>query len=407
MKLNDQTCKHAKPKDKAYKLFDGGGLYLQVNKSGSRLWRLKYYFLNKEKKLSIGEYPIISLSMARDEREKAKKLIAQGIDPSQHKQDIKNDRIEEQNNTFEVIAREWYQMKSSEWSAVNTNTVLGRLEKDVFPVIGSVPIKDITHTMLLDLANTVKQRGASELAKRIIQMSKHIFQFAIITGRAEKNIAEDLKGLVKHESKTHFASIEVHEIPKFLKDLENHKHNLNRQTYLAVKLLMLTFVRTGEMIKAEWQEFDEDNSQWIIPAKRMKMKKDHIVPLSRQAMQVLKEIRQLHNHPKFVFPSRNSHVNHMSNNTILMALNRMGYKGIMTGHGFRSLAMSAIMEKLGYRHEVPDAQLAHAKRGDVNRAYDRAKFLDERVVMMQEWADYLNECGQHGIKIVGKSAKSI
>lgn len=166
-------------------------------------------------------------------------------------------------------------------------------------------------------------------------------------------------------------------------DLREHKAKLNRQTYLALYLMMFTFVRTGELIKAEWSEIDFEAKQWIIPARRMKMKKDHIVPLSRQSMDIFRELRELHNHPVYVFPSRNSNKKHMSSNTILMALDRMGYRGKMTGHGFRALAMSTIMEKLGYRHEVPDAQLAHAKKGDVNRAYDRAKFLEERIVMMQ------------------------
>lgn len=401
MKLNDKMCKAAKPKEKPYKMFDGGGLYLEVKPSSSKLWRLKYRFLDKEKKLCIGEYPAISLAEARNHRDEAKRLLVNGIDPSAAKQEIKKERIKESVNTFEMIAREWHEHKKSEWSETNAQTVLNRLEKDVFPIIGKYPIKTLTHKMLLDLAHSIKERGAHELAKRVIQMSKHIYQYAIVTGRADNNIAEDLKGLVKSEPKSHFAAIEAHDLPQFIFDLRNHKAKLNRQTYLAVEFMMLTFVRTGEMIKAEWQEFNFDEKVWIVPAKRMKMKKEHIVPLSTQAIAILKELRELHNHPVYVFPSRNTRNNHMSNNTILMALRRMGYQGKMTGHGFRSLAMSTIMEKLNYRHEVPDAQLAHAKRGDVNRAYDRAKFLDERVVMMQEWADYLDKCAAQGQVVVG------
>jgi len=275
------------------------------------------------------------------------------------------------------------------------------LEKDVFPIIGKYPIKLITHKMLLDLAHSVKERGANELAKRIIQMSVHIFRYAIVTGRADKNIAEDLKGMVKSEPKSHFAAIESKELPEFISDLRNHKAKLNRQTYLAVNFMMLTFVRTSEMIKAEWSEFDFENKIWLIPAKRMKMNKDHIVPLSRQSIKILEELREIHHHPKYVFPSRINRDNHMSNNTVLMAIKRMGYEGRMTGHGFRALAMSTIMEKLGYRHEVPDAQLAHAKKGDVARAYDRAKFLEERTVMMQKWADYLDNIAYGGVVISG------
>lgn len=390
MKLTAKACEAAKPKDKAYKLFDGGGLYLEVKPPNSKLWRMKYRYLGKEKKLCIGEYPTISLAAARDHREEAKKLLANGHDPSAVKQEIKQEKIQEQANTFEAIAREWHEHKKSEWSEVNTKTVLDRLERDVFPEIGKYPIKIITHKMILDLANSVKQRGANELAKRIIQMCRHIYRYAIVTGRADTNIAEDLKGMVKAKPKSHFAAIEAKELPQFISDLRDHKAKLNRQTYLAVNFMMLTFVRTGEMIGAKWEEFDLEQKQWIVPAERMKMDKEHIVPLSRQAIEILEELRELHNHPTYVFPSRTNRTNTMSNNTILMALDRMGYRGKMTGRGFRALAMSTIMEKLGYRHEVPDAQLAHAKRGDVARAYDRAKFLPERAKMMQEWADYID-----------------
>lgn len=404
MKLTAKAVEAAKPKEKSYKIFDGGGLYLEVKPPNSKLWRLKYRFLGKEKKLCIGEYPAISLADAREHREQAKKLLAGGHDPSAVKQEIKQEKITEAGNTFEVIAREWHEHKKPEWSKTNAETVIKRLEKDVFPVIGKYPIKVITHKMLLDLAQTVKERGAHELAKRIVQICRHIYQYAIITGRADKNIAEDLKGLVKSEPKSHFAAIESRDLPQFIYDLRSHKAKLSRQTYLAVNLMMLTFVRTGEMIRAEWNEFDLDSKEWLIPAQRMKMKKEHIVPLSRQAIEILQELRELHNHPKYVFPSRNSRNNTMSNNTILMALGRMGYRGKMTGHGFRALAMSTIMEKLHYRHEVPDAQLAHAKRGDVARAYDRAKFLPERTKMMQEWADYLDNIAQGGTVIAGDFA---
>jgi len=402
MKLTAKACETAKPKDKAYKLFDGGGLYLEVKPSNSKLWRLKYRYLGKEKKLCIGEYPIITLAEARDHRDEAKKLLANGHDPSAVKQGIKQEKIQELSNTFEAIAREWHEHKSHEWSEVNAKTVIGRLERDVFPEIGKYPIKIITHKMLLDLAQSVKERGAHELAKRIIQMSVHIYRYAIVTGRAENNIAEDLKGMVKAKPKSHFAAIEAKDLPEFISDLRNHKAKLNLQTYLAVNFMMLTFVRTGEMIGAKWNEFDLEQKQWLVPAERMKMDKEHIVPLSRQAIEILQELRELHNHPVYVFPSRGDRNKTMSNNTILMALDRMGYRGKMTGHGFRALAMSTIMEKLHYRHEVPDAQLAHAKRGDVARAYDRAKFLPERIKMLQEWADYLDNIAQGGTVIVGK-----
>lgn len=417
MKLNDQICKHAKAgknplnpeKDyagKSYKMSDGGGLYLEVTSKGSKLWRLKYRFLDKQKKLSIGKYPTITLADARDRREEAKRLLSQGLDPCAVKQEIKQEALNEAANTFEIIAREWHTLKTPEWSQVNAETTLKRLENDIFPVIGKYPIKTITHKMILDMAQTVKERGAHELAKRLIGMCRHIYQHAIITGRAENNIAEDLKGMIKSAPTKHYAAIEAKDIPKFLHDLEAHRPRLKEQTYLAVKFMMLTFLRTSEMIGAEWDEFDFKEKLWLVPASRMKMKREHYVPLSEQVIDILNQLRNLHGHPKYVFPSRNSHDNHMSNNTLLMALRRIGYQGIMTGHGFRSLAMSTIMERLGYRLEVPDAQLAHAKKGDVARAYQRADFLPDRIQMMQDWADYLDKAGQSSTVIVGKFEKT-
>ncbi len=395
MKLTDIKCKNAKPLDapsnSPRKLADGGGLYLWVMPNGKKYWRHRYKDIRgKYRELAIGVYPEISLLDAREATRKARAMLRDGVDPNRQKKDIKIQRQQEAGNTFELIAREWHTHKKSEWTEEHAKRILDRLEKDVFPVIGCRPIKEVTHTHLLDLAKKVQERGANELAKRIIQLSVHIFQFAVITERADKNIAIDLKGLIKPKPTKHFASIEAKDLPDFLRALRSNQARLFRQTQLAVELLMLTFVRTNELIKAEWDEFDFEEKQWIIPAKRMKMNRDHIVPLSDQTIFILNELKELHKHPTFVFPSQINRNNHMSNNTILMALKRMGYQGKMTGHGFRALAMSTIMERLGYRHEVPDLQLAHAKKGDVARAYDRAQFMDERIVMMQEWADYLD-----------------
>jgi hypothetical protein len=243
MKLTAKACEAAKPDKKPYKMFDGGGLYLEVKPPNSKLWRLKYRYLGKEKKLSIGEYPAISLAEAREHRDEAKKLLASGHDPSAVKQEIKQEKILEQANTFEAIAREWHEHKKPEWSEVNAKTVMDRLERDVFPEIGKYPIKIITHKMLLDLANSVKRRGANELAKRIIQMCRHVYSYAIVTGRAQNNIAEDLKGMIRAKPKSHFAAIEAKDLPQFMADLRSHKAKLNRQTYLAVKRLVAFAVK--------------------------------------------------------------------------------------------------------------------------------------------------------------------
>lgn len=392
-KLFEKTCKAATRDKDGGKLFDGRGLFLELHKNGGKYWRYKYRSpaTKKEKLLSLGVYPEIGLAEARELHSIAHKQVAQGIDPMDYKRELEQQRVQEARNTFRVMALEWYEHKRPEWSDANTKTIKSRLERDIFPIIGNTPIKDITHPMLLDMANDIRKRGANELAKRVIQMCKHILQYAVITGHIERNVAADLSGIIKAKPKGHYAAIDAKELPEFIKVFRSNQARLHRQTYLAVEFMMLTFVRTGEMIAAEWKEFDFKEKMWIVPAPRMKMKKEHMVPLSKQAIAVLKELKDLHSHPTYVFPSRTNRDNHMSNNTILMALRRMGYGGQMTGHGFRSLALSTIKERLGYRHEVPDVQLAHAKRGDVNRAYDRATFLDERVKMMQEWADYLDK----------------
>lgn len=401
MKLTNLDCKNTPPNEppskSPKKLADGNGLYLWIMPNNRRYWRFRYKDIKgKYNEYAIGVYPEISLAEAREKTREARALLRDGIDPNKHKKSLKRQRQAEAGNTYELIAREWHSHKKSEWTPDHAQNIMARLEKDVFPVLGDIPIREITHTDLLNVAKRIQERGANELAKRIIQLSVHIFQYAVITSRADKNIAEDLKGLIKPKPKSHYAAIEARDLPEFLRVLRSNQARLYRQTQLGVEMLMLTFVRTSELIKAEWSEFDFKEKEWIIPAKRMKMNRDHVVPLSRQTISILEELRELHGHPKYVFPSQINRNNHMSNNTILMSLKRMGYKGKMTGHGFRSLAMSTIMERLGYRHEVPDLQLAHAKRGDVARAYDRAQFMEERTKMMQEWADYLDSLYQTG-----------
>ena len=395
MKLTDQACKGAKAKDKPYKLADGEGLYLEVSPNGSKYWRLKYRYMGKEKRLAFGVYPDVSLRDARDKREESKRLLREHKDPSFIKKQEKHKILQDHQNTFELVAREWFEFEKESWKPDYSQEVLGRLERDVFPTIGYSPVKQLTPKMVLDMAKEVQGRGANDLAKRLIQMCRNILKYAIINGYVETNVAEPLRGMIKPRATKHHAALDYHDLPAFLNDLYSNKARLMPLTILAVKFMMLTFVRTGEMIAAEWTEFDLDEKMWLIPASRMKMGKAHIVPLSDQAVEILQEIRQMHGNRIFVFPGRESSRKHMSNNTILTALKRMGYAGQMTGHGFRSMAMSIIMEKLGYRHEVPDRQLAHSKRGDVNKAYDRAMFLDERKVMMQDWANYTTRLYKH------------
>jgi integrase len=259
---------------------------------------------------------------------------------------------------------------------------------------------------MLHTLQKIEKRGAHEMSRRAMQYCSQIFRYAIVTGRAERNPTADLKGALKPVKHGHFAALDVKDLPEFLQAIESHEVRLFIQTRLAIRLMMLTFVRTGELIKAKWDEFDLDTGEWNIPAERMKMRRPHIVPLSKQAIVVLRELQKLSGNRDYVFASAAKPRQHMSNNTILKALERIGYKGRMTGHGFRALAMSTIKENLGYRHEVVDRQLAHAHANKVDAAYDRAKFLPERRKMMQEWADYLDDVASGGKVIVGKFKKS-
>lgn len=403
MKLSDKACKNAKPKEKPYKLSDGGGLFLLVQKNGSRYWRYKYRMNGKEKLIALGVYPEVSLKEARDKHKESHKLVSEGIDPQEKKQADEHARIIESSNTFERVARDWHNVNSLRWEDSNARRILIRLEKDIFPVIGCKPINEITAPQLLLVIRGIQKRGAHDIAKRNLQNCGRVFRHGIVTGRCDRDVAADLKDCLLPAKKKHHPSIDISEIPKFLEDLETNKSTMYIQTYWAIKLLMLVFVRPNkEFIRAEWGEFNFEDAAWIVPAHRMKMKLEHIVPLSKQALAILKQLKELNGWNKYVFVGRNDPQKHMSDNTILKALYDMGYKGRMTGHGFRSLALSAAKEKLGYRHEVPDRQLAHVPQGEVNKAYDRAKFMPDRIKMMQEWADYLDSFGRGNGVITGK-----
>jgi integrase len=405
MKLTKKACDNAKPKEKPYKLTDGGGLYLEIAPTGSKYWRLKYRYGGKEKRLALGVFPLVSLAEARDKRDAAKKQLAAGVDPSVVKQEEKRQTALNAENTFEAIGREWHAHNLEKWSYNHAQTILRRLEMDVFPSIGNTPMKNITAPHILKMVRDIEKRGAHEMARRAVQVCGQVFRYAIVTGRAEYNPAGDMRGALKPVKKGHYAALEAKDLPEFLSKLSRNDARLFPLTRQAVELLMLTFVRTSELIKAKWEEFDFDGATWIIPAERMKMRQAHIVPLSKQVLAILAEIREQNPRRAYVFPSQTNPQSHMSNNTILFALGRMGYRGKATGHGFRALAMSTIKEKLSYRHEVVDRQLAHAHRNTVDAAYDRAKFLDERKVMMQEWADYL-EAVANGKVIKGRFEKA-
>lgn len=391
MTLTALACKNAKPGKKPRKLFDGGGLYLEVTAAGNKLWRLKYYHAKKEKRMSLGPFPEVSLLEAREKREEARKLLAEGVDPSVHRQKRLAQVHEDSQNTFERIAREWHAHNAPVWSENHARTVMRRLEADVFPRIGRLPIKDVTAPVLLECIREIEKRKAFEVARRVLQYCGGVFRFAIVTGRGERDVSADLKGALQPYKKGHFAAMDAGELPSFLRKLHANEARMFPQTKYAVEFMLLTFVWTSELVKAEWTEFDMDGAMWTVPGRRMKMKQDHMVPLSGRAVEILRQLERLNGHRKHVFTSQRDPRKHMSTNAILVALDRMGYRGIHTGHGFRTLAMSTIKEKLGYRHEVVDRQLAHSHKNPTDKAYDRAKFLDDRKKMMQEWAEYIED----------------
>jgi integrase len=398
MGLTDKTCAAAKPQDKSYKLTDGGGLYLQVQPNGSRHWRMKYYFQGKEKLLALGTYPILTLAEARGKRDQVKKLLADGKDPSAVKKEKKREAIRQSRNTFESVALEWHEKQNGKWTASHAARIRRRLEINVFPYIGSRSIAEIDAPELLDcVLRRMEKRGALHLVRRVNQICGQVFRYGIVTGRCQRDPSSDLRGALEKRKAGHYAALDIKEMPEFLTALERDER-LYARTQRAIRLLMLCFTRTTELIHATWDEFDLENAVWEIPAERMKMRRPHVIPLSRQAIEILYEQKTETGHlnTKWVFPSQVRPKRPMSNNTVLFALGRMGYKGRMTGHGFRALAMSAIKERLGYRHEVVDRQLAHLPGNNVDRAYDRAQFLEERTRMMQEWADYLDAIAEQG-----------
>ena len=393
MKLSDLKCRTAKPEAKPYKLSDGGGLYLHVKPNGSKHWRMKYRFLGKEKLLSFGAYPIVTLSEARDMRIDAKKLLQQDVDPAEIKKQQKQGLLDNHSNTFKKVAREWHEIQTSRWSKKHTQSVMHRMEVDIFPLIGDTPIADIDTPTLLKVLRKVEDRGALDLASRVRQICGQVFRYAIQTGRCRYDPSKDLQGALRTKRTQHFHALQTHEIPEFLEALERNDARLYPRTRRAIRLSMLTFLRPGELRKGTWDEIDFVEKQWTIPRERMKMKRDHIVPLSRQALEVLYEQKEETGllNTDYIFPSLVKPKKPISDGTVNVAIKKLGFAGRMTAHGFRAMARTAIREKLKYDPDVIECQLAHKAAGALGEAYNRAQFLDERKVMMQDWADYLDE----------------
>ena len=396
MKLNARQVDAAKPREKAYKLADGAGLYLEVVPSGSRYWRMKYRFNGKEKRMAFGVYPAVSLAQARALRDEAKKKLAEGIDPSFAKKEEKLVRDVQLNNTFQAVALEWHGTKVSRWSEGYASDIIEAFNKDIFPYIGQQPVNDIKPLVLLNVLRRMENRGATEKAKKVRQRCSEVFRYAIVTGRAEYNPAADLTSAMSgHESK-HYPFLTVEELPDFFKALAGYTGS--PLVVLAARLLILTGVRTGELRGAFWSEFDLEKAVWEIPAERMKMKRPHLVPLSTQALEIVQQLKVMSGQYPLVFPGRNDPRKSMSEASINQVFKRIGYTGKVTGHGFRH-TMSTILHEEGFNTAWIETQLAHVDKNAIRGTYNHALYLEGRREMMQWYADYIDNIGKSNLII--------
>jgi integrase len=385
MPLTDLTARNAKSRNTDYKLSAGRGLYLFVKKSGSKYWRMKYRFGGKEKTLAFGVYPEVTLAEAQDRCDVARKQIRDNIDPGLEKKKAKLKQVLDSENTFERIAREWMEMKAKKWAPRHSERVRRSLELDVFPRIGNISVNDIDTVLLRTAIDPILSRGALDVATRVRQRCEQVFEYAQAIGSCSHNPASPLKVIMEAPVKKHFPALTASGMPEFLAKVKTY--NCNVQTRLAIRLLMLTFVRTSELINAKWEEIDYEKSIWNIPASRMKEHRAHFVPLSAQSQDCLGQLHTVTGFGELLFPKRGTTREPMSNSTILRVIERVGYKGRMTGHGFRSVASSILNESGEFDFDVIERQLSHQDRDGVRAAYNRAKYMEERRRMMQWWAD--------------------
>lgn len=374
---------------KTIRLWDGRGMYLEITPKGGKWWRFKYWFDGRERRMSLGVYPDVSLADAREKREEARRKVAAGIDPGEQRKAEAVALIEAVENSFEAVAREWFEMFSKPWAKGHADKIIRRLEINIFPWLGARPIKAITAAELMAALRRIEGRGANETAHRAMQVCGRVFRFAVATGRAERDPSRDLSGALAPVKEKHLASItDPQEVGALLRAID--AYNGEWITRCALRLAPLVFVRPGELRHARWSEINFDKAEWRIPATRMKMRVQHIVPLSTQAIAVLRDLEQLTGKFDFAFPGTRSRERPMSENTVTAALRRMGYSGDdMTGHGFRSMA-STLLNEQGWNRDAIERQLAHGERDAVRAAYNYAQHLPERREMMQAWADFLD-----------------
>ncbi|MFM2005119.1 MAG: hypothetical protein RLZZ09_774 [Pseudomonadota bacterium] len=403
MPLSDTTIRSAKPRSKPYKLADSGGLYIEISPAGGKLWRLKYRFGGKEKRLALGKYPDTGLKEARERRDEARKLLGAGVDPGEHKKAVKAAEIDSAINTFEGVARRWFDLKSPKWASSHSEKVISRLERDIFPWLGKKPIREIVRSDVLNTLKRIVDRDAVETARRAGFNISQIFQFGIDNELADRNPASNItSALPSHEVKHRAAITDIKEIGGLLRSIDKYQGSFVVKS--ALMLAPITFVRPIELRCAEWKDIDLDARRWNIPASKMKSRDPHVVPLSRQAIEILEGLYLLTGNGRYVFPGAHNPKRPMSNNAVLSALRRMGYtKDEMCGHGFRAMARTVLDEVLQVRVDYIEHQLAHAVRDTNGRAYNRTAHLAERLNMLQIWADYLDAL-KHGGNVLPMTA---
>lgn len=378
--------RRAKPEAKAYTLGDGQGLSLLIEPNGSKSWRFRYRYAGKPKMISLGVYPTITLADARSRRDDARKLVAEGKNPSEVRKEQKIALQTESENAFEKIATEWHQMKSAKWSAGYASDIMEAFQNDIFPYVGTRPIGEIKPLELLNVLRKIEKRGALEKMRKVRQRCSEVFRYAIATGRAEFNPAADLSSALEVHQSNHFPFLKADELPGFLRALDSYTGS--RLVQIATKLLMITGVRTIELRAALWSEFDLGNAIWEIPAERMKMRRSHLVPLSTQALDLLNELKIMTGNYRYVFPGRNDPNKPMSEASINQVIKRIGYGGKVTGHGFRH-TLSTILHEEGYSTAWIEMQLAHTDKNKIRGTYNHAYYLDKRREMMNWYSNYI------------------
>ncbi|MCP3728399.1 integrase arm-type DNA-binding domain-containing protein [Paraburkholderia sp. CNPSo 3272] len=390
MPLTDLAVKNAKPIDKTQRLWDAGGLYLEVSPAGSKLWRFKYRYDRREKRLSFGKYPDVTLKDAREKRDDARKLLAKDVDPGEHKKVVKAARLERAANNFEAVAREWYERMMSDKAESHRVKVIARLENDIFPWLGKRPISDITAPEVLACLRRIEQRGARDTAHRAMQNCSAVFRYAVVIGKAQNSPAEHLRGALPPAKPGHFAAVtEPERVGPLLRKMDDV--NATFPVKCALRLAPYLFCRPIELRSMRWDEVDLDAAEWRYIVG--KTQTPHLVPLATQAVAILRELHPMTGRWGYVFPGRDDKKQPMSSNTVNVALRRAGIstRDEQTGHGFRAMARTILHERLGIKPEVIEHQLAHSVPDPLGTAYNRTKFLDERRKMMQEWADYLDK----------------